>query len=201
MGEPTTVHAMNYRITLPADYDMKIIRQRVATRGHLLDAFPGLGAKAYLIRERGVADSPVNQYAPFYLWNTPQGMNSFLWGPGFQNVVSDFGRPVVEHWTGLGFARGPAVGAAPQAAGRHAEPLEPGAAPAAVIARALAELPELAARPGVHSVALAVDPRHWELLRFTLRQEEAPPAPGEERYEVLHLSAPGLDDIETGRQW
>lgn len=28
---------MNYRITLPADYDMQIIRDRVATRGHLLD--------------------------------------------------------------------------------------------------------------------------------------------------------------------
>jgi hypothetical protein len=192
---------MNYRITLPADYDMGIIRQRVATRGHLLDDFPGLGAKAYLIRERGVEDSPVNQYAPFYLWNTPQGMNSFLWGPGFRGLVADFGRPVVEHWTGLGFARGPAFGSVPRAAGRRAWPLEPGDDPAAVIAEALAELPALAARPGTHSVALAVDPRHWELVRFTLRERTAPPAPGEDRYQVLHLSAPGLDDIETGQQW
>lgn len=195
------MHAMNYRITLPADYDMGIIRHRVATRGHLLDDFPGLGAKAYLIRERGVEDSPVNQYAPFYLWNTPQGMNSFLWGPGFQGIVSDFGRPVVEHWTGLGFARGPSFGATPRAADRRAWPLEPDAEPSAVIGDAVAELPELAARPGVHSVALAVDPRHWELLRFTLWETAAPPAPGEERYEVLHLSAPELDTIETGQQW
>jgi hypothetical protein len=192
---------MNYRITLPADYDMGTIRQRVATRGHLLDDFPGLGAKAYLIRERGVADSPVNQYAPFYLWNTPQGMNSFLWGPGFQGLVADFGRPVVEHWTGLGFARGPAFGAVPRAAARRTWPVEPGAEPAAVIGAALAELPSLAARPGTHSVALAVDPRHWELVRFTLRERTAPPAPGEDRYEVLHLSAPELNDIGTEQQW
>ncbi|MFF6961418.1 MULTISPECIES: DUF4865 family protein [unclassified Streptomyces] len=195
------MHAMNYRITLPADYDMGIIRHRVATRGHLLDDFPGLGVKAYLIRERGVEDSPVNQYAPFYLWNTPQGMNGFLWGPGFQGIVSDFGRPVVEHWTGLGFARGPSFGAVPRAAARRAWPLDPGAEPAAVISAALAELPELAARPGAHSVALAVDPRRWELLRFTLWEQTAPPAPGEERYEVLRLSAPELDTIETGQQW
>ncbi|GGO10638.1 hypothetical protein GCM10010116_21330 [Microbispora rosea subsp. aerata] len=39
----------------------------MATRGHALDDRAGLGLKAYLIRERGVAGSPVNQYAPFYL--------------------------------------------------------------------------------------------------------------------------------------
>lgn len=195
------MHAMNYRITLPADYDMKIIRHRVATRGHLLDDFPGLGQKAYLMRERGVDGSPVNQYAPFYLWNTPEGMNSFLWGPGFQNVVNDFGRPVVEHWTGLGFVRGPSFPSAPRAAGRRSQQIAPGEDPAAAVSRALEELAETATRPGLHSAALLIDPRHWELLRFTLWQDVAPGAPGEERHEVLHLSKPGLDEIRTGRQW
>ncbi|WNI19302.1 DUF4865 family protein [Actinacidiphila sp. ITFR-21] len=37
-------------------------------------------------------------------------------------------------------------------------------------------------RPGVHSVALAVDPRRWELARFTLWQDAAPEEPGSERY-------------------
>lgn len=199
------MHAMNYRITLPADYDMTVIRHRVATRGHLLDAFPGLGQKAYLIRERGVEGSPVNQYAPFYLWNTAEGMNSFLWGPGFQALAADFGRPVVEHWTGLGFVRGPSFADVPRAAARRSEPVPAGEDPAAAVSRALEELEGIATRPGLHSAALAIDPRHWELLRFTLWQDAAPAAPGEEqyeeRYEVLHLSAPGLDDIRTGRQW
>ncbi|WP_327292535.1 DUF4865 family protein [Streptomyces sp. NBC_01198] len=195
------MHAMNYRITLPADYDMTIIRDRVAAKGHLLDDFPGLGQKAYLIRERGVHGSPVNQYTPFYLWNTAEGMNSFLWGPGFQGLVNDFGRPVVEHWTGVGFVRGPSFRAEPRAAARRSEPVAPGEDPAAVISRALAELTATATRPGLHSAALLVDPRHWELLRFTLWQDAAPEAAGEERHEVLHLSRPGLDDIRTGRHW
>lgn len=100
------MHAMQYEITLPADYDTGIIRERVATRGHLLDDFPGLGLKAYLMRERAEG-SPVNQYAPFYLWAAPEGMNGFLWGPGFQGIVDDFGRPVVQHWTGLAYEEGP----------------------------------------------------------------------------------------------
>ena len=90
------MHAQQYEITLPAGYDMGIIRDRVARRGHLLDDWGGLGLKAYLIRERGLRGSPVNQYAPFYLWNTVDGMNSFLWGGGFQGVSDDFGRPSAE---------------------------------------------------------------------------------------------------------
>lgn len=195
------MHGMNYRITLPADYDMGVIRQRVATRGHLLDAFAGLGLKAYLIRERGVDGSPVNEYAPFYLWNTPQGMNSFLWGPGFQGVIDDFGRPVVEHWAGLGFARGPAVAEVPRAAGRRSWQLAPGERPSEVIEREVKELRALAARPGVHSAALLIDPRHWELLRFTLWRDTAPDEPDTERFQVLHLSRPGLDAIGTEQQW
>ncbi|WP_037914883.1 DUF4865 family protein [Actinacidiphila yeochonensis] len=196
------MHGMNYRVTLPADYDMGVIRRRVATRGHLLDDFPGLGQKAYLIRERGREGSPVNEYAPFYLWNTPQGMNSFLWGPGFRSLADDFGRPVVEHWTGLGFTRGPAVGQAPRAAARTSRPLARDTDLPEVIARELAEVAELGRSSGLHSAALLVDPRHWELLRFTLWEDAAPEdGPGAERFEVLHLSRPGLDAIQEGRQW
>jgi hypothetical protein len=195
---------MNYRITLPADYDMGIIRHRVATRGHALDDFPGLGLKAYLIKERGVAGSAVNQYAPFYLWRTAEGMNSFLWGPGFRGLVADFGRPVVEHWTGLAFRPGPAVAAEPLAAVRRAELLAPGEDPADAVARAVDELAAEAARPGVHSAAVVIDPRHWELVRFTLWEPEptqVPEEPGAERCRVLHLSRPGLDALGAGRQW
>lgn len=195
------MHAMNYRITLPADYDMGIIRHRVTTKGPLLDDLPGLGQKAYLIRERGVDGSPVNEYAPFYLWNTVEGMNNFLWGPGFAGIVADFGRPVVEHWTGLGFHRGPAVDRVPHAATRRAWQVTPGASPAPVVEEALAGLERTAAAPGVHSAALVVDPRHWELVHFTLWEDAAPEAPGEDRYQVLHLSRPELGELPAGRLW
>lgn len=96
------MYAMQYEITLPADYDMGIIRDRVATRGHALDDRGGLGLKTYLIRERGVAGSPVNQYAPFYLWHDVGAMKDFLMGGGgFQGIVRDFGRPPVRHWAGI----------------------------------------------------------------------------------------------------
>jgi hypothetical protein len=65
------------------------------------------------------------------------------------------------------------------------------------VERALAELP--CRTPGVHSTALAVDPRSWELLDFTL-WTEATRAPGT-HYEVLHLSTPELRSLETGRHW
>lgn len=106
------MQAMQYEITLPADYDMAIIRQRVATKGAMTDDFEGLGLKAYGIRERGVDGSPVNQYAPFYLWASVEGMNQFLWGAGFAGLSRDFGRPIVRQWTGLAFERGPADRAA-----------------------------------------------------------------------------------------
>ena len=102
------MYAMQYEIPLPADYDMAIIRQRVATKGPLLDTMPGLGLKAYLIRERGKDNSPVNLYAPFYPWASIEGMNSFLWGGGgFGGIVASFGRPAVQHWTGVACALGP----------------------------------------------------------------------------------------------
>ncbi|MFF9851728.1 DUF4865 family protein [Streptomyces litmocidini] len=194
------MHALQYEITLPADYDMEIIRKRVATRGHLLDAFPGLGLKAYLIREREDG-SPVNQYAPFYLWDTPEGMNSFLWGPGFQGIVDDFGRPVVQHWAGLSYEEGPATASVPGAATRRRTPLGEGVPPGEAVAGAVARHAREARRDGVVASALAVDPRHWELLSFTLWEGPEAPADEGERFQVLHLSAPGRAALGRGRQW
>lgn len=193
------MHAVQYEITLPADYDMGIIRDRVTTKGHLLDDFPGLGVKAYLIRERG-EDSPVNQYAPFYLWSAPEGMNSFLWGPGFQGIVRDFGRPEVQHWAGVAYEEGPSSAALPRTATRRRAPVPASAAPADAVDAALEENSRLAKAPGAVATALAVDPRRWELVHFTLWDHPAPKEPGE-RFEVLHLSQPGRGDLGQGRQW
>ena len=156
------MHAMQYEITLPADYDMGIIRKRVADKGHLLDAHPGLGLKAYLVRERGQDGSPVNQYAPFYLWRTAEGMNGFLWGPGFRGLSADFGRPAVHHWLGAGLVEGTRTDA-PTTATRTTVRLPETADPAEALEQAVAELAqfaaftELPARPGqsaLHTAAV-----------------------------------------------
>ncbi|WP_063733193.1 DUF4865 family protein [Streptomyces sp. RTd22] len=195
------MHAMQYRITLPADYDMKIIRHRVESKGPLLDDFPGLGLKAYGIRERGADGSTVNAYAPFYLWSAPDAMNRFLWGPGFRGIVQDFGRPVVEHWQGLAFHRGPAASTAPRTAVRHTTPVPAAADPATAVDGAVEELRRRAAADGMHSAALGIDPRGWELVRFTLWAGSAPSDEPGDRYQVLHLSAPGLAALPEGRRW
>jgi hypothetical protein len=179
------MHAMQYEITLPADYDMGIIRERVATKGPLLDGWPGLGLKAYCVRERAEG-SPVNQYSPFYLWRTVEGMNAFLWGEGFRGVCESFGRPLVQQWTGLAFRRGPATTAT--RASKVTRPITPEEIPDAVASVQVAD--------GVHSVALAIDTRGWELVEFTL-YEDNPAA----EYSVRHLCTPELDQLPTGRQW
>lgn len=191
---------MQYEITLPADYDMRIIDHRVATRGSLMDDFPGLGLKAYCVRERGVDGSPVNQYAPFYLWRTAEGMNGFLWGPGFRGLSGDFGRPVVRHWVGLGFERGPADEVA--AATKRVVHVPADADPVELVERGLAELRGRAGHPEAHAAALAIDPSRWELVDFTLwRAAPAEVRDGEVRYRVPHVSRPEVAGLSAGRHW
>ncbi|RCG21356.1 DUF4865 family protein [Streptomyces diacarni] len=204
------MYAKQYEITLPADYDMETIRKRVSESGHLLDDRAGLGLKAYVIRERGIDGSPVNQYAPFYLWNDTGAMAHFLvGGGGFQNIVRDFGRPVARHWTGIACHAGPARTALPRAASRRLTPIPSDADPdgaglglSALIEHETEQLQRLCGHEGVHTAALAVDPHHWQLLRFVLwADSSAPDEEATERYEVLHLSAPGLGDLPEGRGW
>ncbi|KUN22820.1 hypothetical protein AQJ11_25240 [Streptomyces corchorusii] len=194
------MHAMQYEFTLPADYDMGVVRSRVARVGHLLDDWDGLGIKTYLMRERGVNRSPVNQYGPFYLWNTLEGMNGFLWGGAFQGPVDDFGRPAVRQWTGLAFEEGTAAESAPAFAVRRRRPVPDGVRLASFMADAAADTEELAAQDGAVLAAAAVDTHAWELVHFSLWEHEAPKADGD-LFEVLHLSAPGRDRLPRGRQW
>ncbi|WP_405833216.1 DUF4865 family protein [Streptomyces sp. NBC_01176] len=194
------MHAMQYELTLPADYDMGIIRARVSRIGHLLDGWEGLGFKAYLMRERGVHGSPVDQYAPFYLWNTVEGMNSFLWGGAFQGLVDDFGRPVVQHWTGLAYEEGAAAGAPARVAVRSRRPVPEGVELSEVMADAAAGARRLAGLDGAVCAAAAVDPRHWEVVHFSLWDHDAPETSGEV-FQVLHVSAPERDLLPRGPRW
>jgi len=189
------MYAMQYEIALPADYDANVIRDRVATKaGPLLDNFPGLGLKAYLLRERGVDEAPTTLYAPFYLWASIAGMNRFLWGGGgFSNIVSFIRRPPVLHWTGVACLLGPAP-LLPALATKVMEPIPAESDPAAAVEKALRELDRRAQHPEVQLTALAVDPQSWTILHFTLWRERTPETRGE-LYQVLYLSKPDLRDI------
>ncbi|WP_020118202.1 DUF4865 family protein [Streptomyces canus] len=194
------MHAMQYELTLPADYDMDVVRARVARVGHLLDDWEGLGFKTYLMRERGVNGSPVNQYAPFYLWNTMEGMNTFLWGGAFQGLSNDFGRPSVRQWSGLSYEEGGTVGHPARWAVRRSQQVPEGVELAEVMADAVGETGRLAGEDGAVCAAAAVDTARWELVHFSLWTHEWPKADGE-MFEVLHVSAPGRERLGRGRQW
>jgi hypothetical protein len=192
------MYAMQYEITLPADYDMQIIRQRVADRGHMTDAFAGLGVKAYLIRERGKAGSALNQYAPFYLWNDNAGMNRFLWeGGGFQAIVDSFGRPMAQTWSGILCRRGGADISQARFATRERVGIARESDLSQAARESSAEAARIAARSDACIAACAIDPRTWERVSFAL-WSVSPDAdvPGE-RYEVLHLSTPELDALAS----
>lgn len=90
--------AMQYAISLPSDYDMGIIKNRIKMNGGKTDGFPHLNMKAYLVAEKGKYDNPENGYAPFYLWENAEGMNRFLLGGPFNNILTSFGRPIVHSW-------------------------------------------------------------------------------------------------------
>jgi hypothetical protein len=190
---------MQYEITLPADYDMGIIRHRVATRGSRTDDFPGLGIKAYLVRERGRDGSPVNQYAPFYLWAELSGMNQFLFGAGFHAISTDFGRPSVRTWHGIAFSDGPECAAAPSAATRTIQSIDPGRALGELTGSIVAETADAAAQPGVTCSAAGIDPSTWQLVRMTLWSGPVPDDVPGDRYSVLHVSQPHRGDLAPDR--
>jgi len=190
------MHAMQYEITLPADYDMAIVRRRIATRGQITDAFAGLGLKAYLIRERDVDGSRLNQYAPFYLWRTAEGMNRFLWGGGgFSGIIESFGRPSALTWSGIACLLGSAHATVPASATRERLLIPAEVDLQAAVHNAVENLGRVARLPGVHSTALAVDPTRWELVHFTLWAGQVDEKLAGERYQVLHLSMPEFDEI------
>ncbi|MDL2418405.1 DUF4865 family protein [Bacillus tropicus] len=82
---------MQYKVILPKDYDMEIIRKRVEDNGHKTDGFQELNFKAYLITESGKHGDFYNCYAPLYIWNGHEGMNKFIFEGYYDNILQSFG--------------------------------------------------------------------------------------------------------------
>lgn len=172
--------AMQYRFALPADYDMAIIDRRIADKGHLTDGFAGLLFKAYL-SARKTGPSQDNAYAPFYVWNTVDGMHAFLNGPGFAGVSQAFGRPSVttwlvwQAWLGPGFehARFASVERRTIPPGTDLEALR--REETADTGRALAAV-------------VGYEPGDWTLVRFRLWDYEPMADPATQVYAVGHVS-------------
>jgi hypothetical protein len=178
-----------YSIPLPTDYDMGIIRRRVAEHGAKMDGYPGLGLKAYLIQEKGVRGARANQYAPFYRWADVDGAARFFFGgQGFGGIVRDFGRPVVRSWV-EGSSQVPGDVEQAAFATRSTLALAPHADPAEAASEAEAQLEKLTHAPSALLSLYGIDLENWEIIHFTLWSGEPDPAVGDV-FEVLHVSGP-----------
>ncbi|WML57684.1 DUF4865 family protein [Neobacillus sp. PS2-9] len=83
--------ATQYKITLPSDYDMNIIKERVRNNGHKTDRFDDLKFKLYLVTEKGINNNLQNSYCPLYLWKGHNGLNKFLFNGFYDNILNSFG--------------------------------------------------------------------------------------------------------------
>jgi hypothetical protein len=181
--------AMQYSFTLPADYDMAIIRRRIAEKGSMTDDFPHLAFKAYLSATRGNDRLPTleNLYAPFYLWRNEKGMNAFLSGPGFAALCDAFGRPSIRLWSVWQASLTPEIREAAFAT-RESLPIAPG-----VELEALRQQErDRALHDTAHGALAAVsayEPGSWSLVRFQLWRE-LPTSSAQQAYAVGHMSVP-----------
>ncbi len=186
--------AMQYGFTLPADYDMAIIRRRIAGKGHLLDDFPRLCFKAYLYAERdaGADTNGDNAYAPFYLWQDTEGMNDFLGGPGFAALARAFGWPSVRTWSVWQAELAADLRAAARAT-REIVAIEDHA-PLAELREAEAQAAQADRAAGALAAVSAFDPTGWTLVRLRLWPDarDAVARTGVRAYRVGHVSQPGV---------
>lgn len=84
------MHAMQYEIKLPSDYNMGEIRERVQLNGFKTNGFKDLFIKAYLISQTN-SNCITKTYSPLYLWKNSEGMNDFIFKGYYDNIISSFG--------------------------------------------------------------------------------------------------------------
>lgn len=90
------MNCLQYRITLPADYNMELIRERVMLNGYKTDKFDGLLYKFYLMAEKAEGGFQ-NEYAPLYIWATHHGINKFLFEGYFDSIPTSFGWQTIDN--------------------------------------------------------------------------------------------------------
>jgi hypothetical protein len=182
--------AMQYRFPLPADYDMAIIDRRIADKGHLTDGFPGLLFKAYLHARKTASRSGPgrdNAYAPFYVWNTVDGMHAFLNGPGFAGVSDAFGRPSVATWLVWEAQLAPGCAQA-RFASVERRPIPPGTDLAGLRRQETALAADAVAGGRALAAVAGYEPGDWTLVRFRLWGEEPVADEATLVYAVGHVS-------------
>lgn len=85
------MNLLQYSYAFGDDFDMKVIRDRIAAKRQLLDNYPGLHWKAWLVTEPTEEMCQPKSYAPLYLFAETDSVVRFLAGPLYQGVTNAFG--------------------------------------------------------------------------------------------------------------
>lgn len=181
--------AMQYSVALPADYDMEIVARRIRDKGHLMNGFPGLGFKVFLMARKtgGPCPSITNLYAPFYLWRRAEGLSDFLSGPGFATLSADFGRPSVSTWAVWHAEMGAGIGRA-RCAERQMRLIGPGTDLASLRSEEV-RAAEDAHTSGALAAISAFDPCNWTMMRLCLWPAPVTASTADAQlYEVGHVA-------------
>jgi len=164
--------AMQYSFTFPADYDMQIIRNRIASKGHTFDDFPGLIFKAFLHASKDIAptNSNDNQYGALYLWEDAEAMNGFLTHPGFVALTQAFGWPQIKVWSIWGHALLDDIKNA-RYASREIVQITPYSSLVALQENEQAWITSAMDHPSILAAVSAFEPTTWAAVRFRLWQQ------------------------------
>ena len=191
---------LKYAHRLPADFALDAIRERVATRGPLWDATPGLAFKAFAIRTRGIAGASGNAYASIYLWHDAAAAMDMLADRGrFGAVIEAFGRPVVETALPLA-ARATGDGTGVRALVEEQVALDADVDPASLRQSEAARVADMIGDPDVLAAVSALDPTNWRLTRTALVRTPAEAIRGGTVYEVAYLVRAGWAQLTQGEK-
>jgi len=152
--------AMQYTIRLASDYNIDLVRERVARRKPLFDGLEGLMHKSYLFNPTEAI------YAPFHVWQCDDAARDFLTGDLFRDLVETYGRPRVRCWGILAYG-GNFESGNPRMVMKEIDAIA-----------AETHLPDLASMerernlralemPGLCFHMIGLDPDRWELMRYS----------------------------------
>jgi hypothetical protein len=183
----------HYAHRLPADYDIRIIRNRARARGHLFDGVPELYFKGFLLRERGRFGAIANEYSSLYLWRKDEGFRNFLVDGRTRSVTDSFGRPQIETRFVLDALKG--SGSEARFVYKQEQDIPRDADLTAAFAAEIARNREAAKEAGVVASAVGVDAENWKVTRVLVSEQE--PAGREQgaAYQVLYLAQTLLAEL------
>ena len=186
--------AMQYSIKLPADYDIEIIRRRIKGKGPAFNGMPGLVQKSFLYNESGLDwlnEPTFNEYAPFYVWQSAEAMQGFLFSDKFETLVQSFGRPQVRTWQVLEFSRSGDLDY-PAFALRETIAVPDSTSLPQLIETERDIHRQAIKQDNLHSHVVALDVDRWEVVRFSIWRapelEAKPGTPNFHSYQLLYLA-------------